>query len=99
MLTQFLTVFYGLFVALSVGYVLLQRRQRRQRRVVWAAVYVLLIEGLAELMNRCNQQFVGKGIYLDVGHAGTLLVIVWLSWFFLAVQVILYMWFALPKKK
>ena len=50
-------------------------------------------------MNRCNQQFVGKGIYLDVGHAGILLVIVWLSWHFLAVQVMLYMWFTLPKKK
>ena len=96
MLTQFLAAFYGLFVALSVGYVLLQRRHPR---LVWAAVYVLLIEGLAELMNRCNQQFVGKGIYLDVGHAGILLVIVWLSWHFLAVQVMLYMWFTLPKKK
>ena len=96
MLTPFLAAFYGLFAVLSLGYVLLQRRHPR---LVWAAIYVLLIWGLAELMNWCNQQFVGKGIYLDVGHATILLVIVWLSWLFTAVQLMLYLWFTLPEKK
>ena len=96
MLTQFLAAFYGLFVALSVGYVLLQRRHPR---LVWAAVYVLLIWGLGSQMFWWNQQLMGKGIYLDVGHATILLVIVWLSWLFTAVQLMLYLWFTLPEKK
>ena len=95
-MTQFLITFYGLFVALSVGYVLLQRRHPR---LVWAAVYVLLIWGLGSLMFWWSQQLMGKGIYLDVGHYGTLFVGVLLSWYFFAGQFMLYLWFTLPEKK
>ena len=96
MLTQFLAPFYGLFIVLSVGYVLVQRRKPR---LVWAAVYVLLILGLGQVMFWRNQQLIGEGIYLEVGHAGEVLVAVELSWFFFSAQLMLYLWFTFPEKK
>ena len=96
MLTPFLAPFYGLFLVLSVGYVLLQRRHPR---LVWAAMYVLLIWGLAEVLFWHYQQLMSKGIYLAVGHAGEVLVYVWLSWYFFAAQIMLYLWFTLPEQK
>jgi hypothetical protein len=95
MLVLFITAFYVLFSALSIAYVLLQRRHVR---LVWVPVYLLLVWELADLMNWCNQQLVGKGIYLEVGHAAILLVGVWLSWLLLAVLVMLATWFTLPPK-
>jgi hypothetical protein len=95
MLALFITAFYILFLALSVAYVLLQRRRVR---LVWVPVYLLLVYGLAELMNRSNQQLVGQQIYLEVGHAGIVMVEVWFSWLLLAVLIMMFTWFTLPPK-
>jgi hypothetical protein len=49
-------------------------------------------------MNRFNQQLVGQQIYLEVGHAGIVMVEVWLSWLLLAVVIMVFTWFTLPPK-
>ena len=51
------------------------------------------------VMNWSNQQLMGKQIYLEVGHADIVLVEVWLSWFLVAVLVLLASWFTLPPKR
>lgn len=95
MLFLFITAFYGLFSALSTAYVLLQRKRAR---LVWVAVYLLLVWELGDLMHWSNQQLVEQRIYLEVGHASILLVEVWLSWLLLAVVVLLATWFTLTPK-
>jgi hypothetical protein len=95
MLVLFITAFYGLFSALSVAYVLLQRRRAR---LVWVAGYLLLVWELMDCMNWSHQQLVKQRIYLEVGHASILLVEVWFSWLLLAVVVLLATWFTLPPK-
>jgi hypothetical protein len=95
MLFLFITAFCVLFSALSLAYVLLQRRHAR---LIWVPVYLLLVWELAELMNWSNQQLVGQQIYLAVGHGSMLLVEVGFSWLLLAAGVLLTTWFTLPPK-
>lgn len=96
MLTLFIAAFCVLFAALSVAYLLMQRRQAR---LVWVPVYVFLVWELAELMNWSNEQLADRRIYLEVGHASIVLIAVLLLWLLLAVLVLLASWFNLLPKR
>jgi hypothetical protein len=95
MRTQFILVFYLVFAALSLAYLLVQRRHAR---FVWVPVYLLLVYELGNVMLWSNYQLANKRLYLDVGHASIVLVEVWVSWVLMAVFVMLASWFSrVPK--
>jgi hypothetical protein len=98
MLALFLTTFYVLFAALSGAYVFLQRRrQPRRARFLWVPLYLFLLWALIELSHWTSQQLFERKIYLELGHASTLLVEVWLSWMSLAV-LIMFLTFVAKRK-
>lgn len=91
----FVVAFYGLFAALSVAYVI---RQRRHARLVWAPVYVLSVLALTYLMFEARRLLAKIQVILEVGHASTLLVLVFFSWLLLAGLVVVATWLTLPRK-